>query len=114
MLLLGGMVMMPTTIAAEDDGYDDTNQEIHRSPAHNTYVCITYDENMGTALVSFNCAIDGAEIQVYQNGIEVDDYLLNAIAGTQVPISLSAYGSGEFVIQVKNGFTLLATFNVTL
>lgn len=112
--LLGGMLMVPTAIAADNDGYDDCNQEIHRGPVHMSYVLISYDESIETAFVSFNSAIDEAEILVYQNGMEVDYQVIDATAGMQVPITLSTYGSGEFVIQVKSGSTLLATFNVTL
>lgn len=113
-LLLGGMMMVPTTIAADNDGYDDCNQEIHRSPEHNPYVYITYHESNGTVLVTFNSAVDNAEILVNLNGEEVDYQVIDATAGMQVPITLSAYGSGEFVIQVKSGSTLLATLNVTM
>lgn len=113
-LLLGGMMMVPTTIAADNDGYDDCNQEIHRSPEHNPYVYITYHESNGTVLVTFNSAIDNAEILVYQNGVEVDYQVINATAGMQVPITLSAYGTGEFTIQVRSDSTLLATYSVTL
>lgn len=107
--------MMPAYMLAQPDGNDDGHSpDYPRCPIHNPYAYIIYNECNGIALVTFNYAIDGAEILVYQNGIEADDYLLDAIAGTQVPISLSAYGSGEFVIQVKSGSTLLATFNVIL
>ena len=107
-------MMVPTTIAADNDGYDDTNQEIHRGPAHNPYAYITYNQGNGTALLTFNFTIDDAEILVYQNGTEVDYQEIDATTGTQVPVYLSAYGCGEFSIQVKSGSTLLATFDVTL
>lgn len=116
MLLLGGMALMPTSMMAKFDcGWDDNAEPvIWRTPAHSPYAYITYDESNGSILVSFNSAIDEAEILVYQNGMEVDYQVIDATAGMQVPITLSTYGSGEFVIQVKSGSTLLATFNVTL
>lgn len=112
MLMLGGMVMMPATMVADDGGYDDTNQEIHRSPVHNPYVYINCDESNGTALVSFNSAVDNAEILVYQNGVEVDYQTFDATVGTLFPIYLLDYGSGEFIIQVKRGTMLLATCTI--
>ena len=116
MLLLGGMALMPTSMMAKFDcGWDDNAEPvIWRTPAHNPYVYITYDESNGTVLVTFNSAVDNAEILVNLNGEEVDYQVIDATAGMQVPITLSTYGSGEFVIQVKSGSTLLATFNVTL
>lgn len=119
MLLLGGMMMTPIISNANPDGDgkgmegDDEHLVIHRSPARYPHALISYDESIETAFVSFNSAIDEAEILVYQNGVEVDYQVIDATAGMQVPITLSTYGSGEFVIQVKSGSTLLATFNVT-
>ena len=51
--LLGGMLMVPTAIAADNDGYDDCNQEIHRGPVHMSYVLITYNDSIEK---SFPCA----------------------------------------------------------
>lgn len=115
MLLLGGMVMLPSGALAQS-GSDDNNQNFdnHRSPAHNPHVLISYDESIETALVTFNSAVDNAEILVYQNGVEVDYQLLDAAAGTQIPLDLSAYGTGEITIQVKRYSTLLATYSITL
>lgn len=115
MLLLGGMVMLSTETMGQTDGNDNNERPNYpRSPAHSPYAYITYDESNGSILVSFNSAIDEAEILVYQNGMEVDYQVIDATAGMQVPITLSAYGNGEFVIQVKSGSTLLATLNVTM
>lgn len=120
MLLLGGMMMTPIGSNANPDGDgkgmegDDEHLVIHRSPINYSYAFITYYESNGSILVTFNSAIDEAEILVYQNGMEVDYQVIDATAGMQVPITLSAYGSGEFVIQVKSGSTLLATLNVTM
>lgn len=118
MLLYGGMMMVPTGGMAYPDGDgtggDDEHLDVHRSPTHYPYAFITYDENIGNALVTFNTAVDNAEILVYQNGVEIDYQLLNAIAGTELPIYLSAYGGGEFTIQVKSGTTLLATYGITI
>lgn len=74
MLLLGGMTLMPTSMMAKSDyGWDDNAEPvIWRTPAHNPYVYITYDESNGTVLVTFNSAVDNAEILVNLNGEEVD------------------------------------------
>ena len=118
MLLLGGVMMVPTLSMAYPDrdgtGGDDEHLDVHRSPQHNPYAYITYHESNGTVLVTFISAIDNAEILVYQNGVGVDYQVINATTGMQVPITLSSYGSGEFVIQVKSGSTLLATLNVAM
>ena len=117
-LLLGGVMMVPTMCMAYPDrdctGGDDEHIDVHRSPKHNPYVYISYNECNGTTLITFNSTIDNAEILVYQNGVEVDYQLLDATAGTQIPIDLSAYGTGEFTIQVKRYSTLLATYSITL
>jgi hypothetical protein len=114
MLLLGGMTLMPTGMMAKSDyGWDDNAEPvIWRTPAHNPYVYITYDESNGTVLVTFNSAVDNAEILVNLNGEEVDYQVIDATTGMQIPISLPIYGSGEFTIQVKSGTTLLSIENI--
>lgn len=118
MLLLGGVMMVPTLSMAYPDrdgtGGDDEHLDVHRSPQHNPYVYISYNECNGSALVTFNSAVNNAEILVYQNGVEVDYQVINATTGMQVPITLSAYGGGEFSIQVKSGTTLLAIYSINL
>jgi len=96
MILLGGMVMMPTTAKAQSNG-DDNNQlpGKNRSPAQNPYAYITYDETAGMAYACFVSAVDGAEVVVYRDGEVVDSLVIDAVAGTQIPIDLSAYGTGE-------------------
>lgn len=115
MLLLGGMVMMPTMAKAQSNG-DDNNQvpEQNRGPAHNPCAYITYDETTGMAYVCFVSAVDNAEVIVYHDGVVADSQIIDAAAGTQIPIGLSAYGTGEFTIQVRRDSTLLATYSITL
>lgn len=112
MLLLGGMVMMPVSIMAQSN--DNTNPDKHRIPAQNPHAFITYDETTGMAYVCFVSAVDDAEVIVYHDGIVVDSQIIDAAAGTQIPIVLSAYGTGEFNIQVRRDSTLLATYSITL
>lgn len=114
-LTLCGVMMMPTTMMALPD--NDNNDYLpgqHRSPTHLTYASITYNESANIAMVCFKVNVADAEIIIYQNGTEVDYQEIDATTGTQVPVNLSAYGCGEFSIQVKSGSTLLATFDVTL
>lgn len=114
-LTLCGVMMMPATLMAlPDNDKNDYYPGQHRSPAYSPYVYIIYNESTGIATVCFKTDVADAEFIIYQNGMEVDYQVIDATAGMQVPITLSAYGSGEFVIQVKSGSTLLATFNVTL
>ncbi len=115
MLLLGGMVMMPTMAqACPDDGDNDREPGVWRGPAKNPYAYINYDEVSGVACVYFLSAVCDAEIIVYLNGVEIDNQMINAEEGLQVPIYLPIYGSGEFTIQVKSGSTLIATYYTTL
>lgn len=118
MLLFGGVMMVPTVSMAYPDGDgtggDDEHLDVHRSPAQNPNAFITYNESNGAALVTFNSAVENAEILVYQNGVEVDYQVIDATPGMQVPISLLAYGNGEFTIQVKSGTTLLATCSINM
>ena len=115
MLLLGGAMLMPTTVIAQPSGYEDEPKpNVPRSPAHNQYVYITYDENNGMANITFLTTIADAEIVVLQNDEQVDCQSLNADKGTQVPIYLPTYGCGEFIIQVKSGSILVATYSTTL
>ena len=104
--------MIPSIVMAHPDGNDDNDgrPEIHRSPNVNSCVYISYDETTGIANVYFVSAISDAEVLIYQNGVLVDNWAVNATAGMQLPIYLPAYGSGEFTIQVKSGVTLLATY----
>ena len=114
--LLGEMAMMPVNVMAQSEGGGDNNAEpgIWRSPAQNPYAYINYDETTGIAYVCFVSAVDDAEIVVYRDGVVVDSQTINVVAGTQIPVDLSAYGAGEFTIQVRRDSTLLATYSVTL
>lgn len=117
MLLLGGAMLMPTTMMAQSGGPfcgDDEKPGQHRSPAHNQYAYITYDENSGVASITFLTACSNAEIILLQDGIQVDCLSLDVDKGTLIPIYLSTYGSGEFTIQVESGSTLVATYYTTL
>ena len=117
MLLLGGAMLMPTTMMAQSGGPfsgDDETPGQHRGPAHNSFVYIAYDDNSSLVNVVFLTAIPDVEIIINQNGIEVDGLMLDAEEGMQIPIYLPVYGSGEFTIQVKSGSTLIATYYTTL
>ncbi len=112
MLLLGGAMLMPTTMMAQSNNNKEPGQ--HRIPAHNLYAYITYDEYSGVANITFLTTIADAEIVVWQNGEQASSQSLVAAEGTQIPLYLPAYGTGEFTIQVKSGSTLLATCSITL
>lgn len=112
MLLLGGAMLMPTTVMAQPD--NDKMPGQHRSPTHNQYAYITYDENSGVANITFLTACSNAEIILLQDGMQVDCQSLDVDKGTLIPIYLSTYGSGEFTIQVESGSTLVATYYTTL
>ena len=114
MILLGGMVMMPMSMMAQSNDGDKENPDKHRGPAQNPHAYITYDETTGMAYVCFVSAVNDAEVIVYRDGEVVDSLVIDAVAGTQIPIDLSAYGTGEFTIQVRSDSTLLATYSVTL
>lgn len=113
MLLLGGAMLMPTTMMAQPEPKDQDPGQ-HRSPAHSSYVYIAYDGNNCFVNVEFLTAIPDVEIIIYQNRIEVDSLILDAEEGSQIPLYMSVYGSGEFTIHVKSGSTLIATYNTTL
>ena len=112
MLLLGGMVMMPMSMMAQSN--DDTTPGKQRGPAQNPCAYIIYDETTGMAYACFVSAVDDAEVIIYCDGVEVDSQIIDAAAGMQIPIDLSAYGTGEFTIQVRRDSTLLATYSITL
>lgn len=114
MLLLGGMTVIPKTIMACPFDGDDPNPNIPRGPINNSNVYFGYNETTGIANVYFISAVSDAEVLIYQNGLLVDNWAVNATAGMQLPIYLPAYGSGEFTIQVKSGATLLATLTLML
>lgn len=114
MLLLGGMVMMPMSMMAQSNDGDKENPDKHRGPAQNPHAFITYDETTGMAYACFVSAVDDAEVIVYHDGVVADCQIIDAAAGTQIPIDLSVYGTGEFTIQVRRYSTLLATYSITL
>ena len=115
MLLLGGAMLMPTTVIAQPSGNnDEPKPDVRRSPAKRPHAYINYDENSGVANITFLTTIADAEIVVWQNGEQASSQSLVAAEGTQIPLYLPAYGTGEFTIQVKSGSTLLATCSITL
>lgn len=113
MLLLGGSMLMPTTVLAQPNSSDDEPGQ-HRCLAHNSFVHIAYDDNSSMVNVIFLTAIPDVEIIINQNGIEVDCLTIDAEEVTQIPIFLPIYGGGELTIQVKRGSTLLAIYDITL
>lgn len=113
MLLLVGAMLMPTPVMAQPSNNDE-EPGMHRSPFHTPYAYITYDENSGVANITFLTTIAKAEIVVLQNGEQVSSQSLVATEGTQIPLYLPVYGSGEFIIQVKSGSTLIAIYYTTL
>lgn len=115
MSLLGGMMVMPTKIlACPDDGdNNDRDPEVWRCPAKH-YCTIYYDEVSGIASVNFTSTINIAEIVVYLNGTEIDNLVVEAVEGMQIPLYLPVYGCGEINIQVKSGSTLLASRSIYL
>lgn len=115
-LLLGGLIMTPTTMLASiDDGDNpDDYPGVWRSPAKHSHVYISYDEVSGIASVNFTSTINIAEIVVYLNGTEIDNLVVEAVEGTQIPLYLPVYGCGEINIQVKSGSILLASRSINL
>lgn len=116
MLLLGGMMMQPTTMLAQTNGDDGNDGEpgVWRSPAKRPHAYINYNEANGVACVYFLSAVNDAEVIVYLNGAEINNQMIDAEEGSQIPIYLPTYGSGEFTIQVKSGSALVATYYTTL
>ncbi len=115
MLLLGGAMLMPTTVIAQPSGNnDEPKPDVRRSPAKRPHAYINYDENSGVANITFLTTIADAEIVVWQNGEQASSQSLVAAEGTQIPLYLPAYGTGEFTIQVKSGSTLIAIYYTTL
>ena len=105
---------MPMSMMAQSNDGDKENPDKHRGPAQNPHAYITYDESTSMAYVCFVSAVNDAEVIFYRDDEEVDSLVIDAVAGTQIPIDLSAYGTGEFTIQVRSDSTLLATYSVTL
>ncbi len=112
--LLGGMMMPTMAQACPDDGDNDREPGVWRGPAKRPHAYINYNEANGVACVYFLSAVNDAEVIVYLNGAEINNQMIDAEEGSQIPIYLPTYGSGEFTIQVKSGSTLLATYYTTL
>lgn len=116
MFLLGGIMTMPTIAQTCPDNDDDTGDYpgVWRSPARLPRAYINYDEASGFACVHFLSVVNNVEISVYLNGTEVDTQVVDAEKGTQALFYLPVYGTGEFLIQVKRGSMLIATYSTTL
>lgn len=119
MILLGSAMLMPSGVMAQDDGGgygegDGNHGGPHYSPGNNSGAFITYNESSNTAYVLFLSDADDVEITVCIDDVVVDGQTMDVESGTQIPLSLSAYGSGEIMIYVRRGTMLLAVFNTTL
>lgn len=116
-ILIGSMILLPTSVAAQTNGGGPgigNYPDIPRIPARSPSAYIAYNDGLNIATVCFRTTVEGAEIVLYKNGVGVESISGNAEAGTQIPLYLPAYGSGEFTIYVKRGTTLLAVYNITL
>ena len=118
MILLGSAMLMPSGVMAQDDGggygSGGNNGGPHHSPGNNSGAFITYNESSNTAYVLFLSDADDVEITVCIDDEVVDSQTMDVESGTQIPLPLSAYGSGEIMIYVRRGTMLLAVFNTTL
>ena len=119
MILMSGMMLIPTSVKAQDDGGGHgggygTGNGPYYSPGVNLGAIITYNESSNTAYVWFTTAVDDAEITICINGVVVDIQTFDVEAGSQIPLSLSAYGTGELTIYVRRGTTLLAYYSTSI
>lgn len=119
MILMSGMMLMPTSVKAQDDGGGHgggygTGNGPYYSPGVNLGAIITYNESSNTAYVWFTTAVDDAEITICINGVVVDIQTFDVEAGSQIPLSLSAYGTGELTIYVRRGTSLLAYYSTSI
>lgn len=102
--------MMPSSMTAQTN----ENPEKHRSPSYTPHVYISYDETTNIALICFISDANDTELTVCCDGVEVDHQFIDATAGTQIPLDLSAYSSSELTIQIRKDSTLLAIYSITL
>lgn len=119
MFLLGSAMLMPSGVMAQDDGGghgtgNGNGNGPYFSPGNNSGAFITYNESSNTVYVLFLSDADDIEITVCIDDVVVDSQTMDVESGTQIPLPLSAYGSGEIMIYVRRGTTLLAVFNTTL
>lgn len=105
---------MPATMMALTNNDDDEYYDYHRSPSHQSYAYITYNEATSIATVFFRTTFADAEVVILKDGYETESLSLVATEGMQILIDLSAYGEGEFTIQVKRGTTLLVSYCISL
>lgn len=121
MILLSSAMLIPSGVMAQDDGggYGTGNGNgngdgPYYCPNNNAGASITYNESSNAAYVLFLSDADDVEITVCINDVVVDSLTMDVESGTQILLPLSAYGSGEIIIYVRRGTTLLAVFNTTL
>lgn len=121
MILMNGMMLMPTSAMAQDDGggYGDgsgngNGNGPYYSPGNNSIALITYNESSNTAYVWFTTAVDDAELTICIDNVVVDTQSFDVEAGSQIPLSLSAYGTGELTIYVRRGTILLAYYSTSI
>lgn len=111
------MMLPPVNMMAQDDGggfgNGDNGGPLHIPPYHYS-AFITYAEDSNTAYVWFTSAVDDAEITICIDGVVVDTQTFDVEAGSKIPLSLSAYGSGELTIYVRRGTTLLAYYSTSI
>jgi hypothetical protein len=108
---------MPACLYAQTNGGSAGNgndPDNPFSPPNNPCVYISTNQNSSFAVVCFVSSMEDAEIEVYLDGAEVDSLTITATAGTQIPLSLSAYGTGELTIYVRRGTTLLAYYSTSI
>lgn len=119
MILMSGMMLIPTSVKAQDDGGGHgggygTGNGPYYSPGVNLGAIITYNESSNTACVWFTTAVDDAEITICIDGVVVDIQTFDVEAGSQIPLSLSAYGTGELTIYVRRGTSLLVYYSTSI
>lgn len=117
MILVCSMMLSPVCMMAQTDGggygNGDGGGPLH-IPSYHYRAYITYSEVYNTAFVCFLADLADVEISVCMGGDEVDTLTVSAVAGTQFPLYLPAYGTGELAIYVRRGTSLLAYYSTSI
>ena len=96
----------------DDDDLDDDDDEIpilvhgpHRSPQNKPLASAEFNVGSGTVEITFNKSLANVNVQIWKNGMMMNWYIGNAVAGTEymIPVGNDGSNTGMVLYVVSQG-----------
>ena len=122
-LLMGVALLFSGEIYAGDKTYNlyptpgkpDPTPDPHipKSPVNHP-LFVDLDENTGELSILFNAAISSVNISISQNGVIIENDVMNVVSGQTVLYNLATYDVGNYTLLIGSGVDILAVYSIII